>query len=154
MLKSVKLRVLDCKGDFSRESSDLLDREDVPVVPRAGLEVILLVLHTSCGYPRVGYVRNWATAANKPRFNLRCLCCGLDRRGRREKSIAEGPTLRCMAAWSGKKCSMRYMDRTRGYGMRRGGGLGGCDAKVSAVDDWTAECDGTRLVEGRDGLDV
>lgn len=55
MKKSAKLRVFDCNGDFNLDKSDLAEREEgVLVVPRAGLEVMTLVLHTSCGYPRLG----------------------------------------------------------------------------------------------------
>jgi hypothetical protein len=54
MKKSAKLRVLDCNGDLNLDKSDLVEEEEgVLVVPRAGLEVMTFVLHTSCGYPRV-----------------------------------------------------------------------------------------------------
>jgi hypothetical protein len=60
MKKSAKLRVLDCNGDLNLDKSDLVEEEEgVLVVPRAGLEVMTFVLHTSCGYPRVGLQWQW-----------------------------------------------------------------------------------------------
>lgn len=49
----MKARVLDCSGDRSLDSNDLLDSEGAEVaVLRAGLEVIIRVSQPSCGCPR------------------------------------------------------------------------------------------------------
>lgn len=70
----MKLRDLDDSGDLSLDRNDLVEVEGDEVTDaRAGLEVMLFVSHTLCGYPRSIRSRNEPSTAGRGLRNVTVL---------------------------------------------------------------------------------